>query len=314
MVWVRKSRPKTKLVKRRLANGEIKIYEYERKKATPTWAADSVTGLIESYRRTPTWQRYAANTKASYEVAFRIHERAGHTLVRNVKRSDILETHNGIAIDYPAKAKAFVACSRTLFAHAIDLGWIEHNPVHAIKTVPLGHWPAWTPAQAEIAMRELPEHLRRVVVLALYTGQRRGDLMAMTWSAYDKKSIRLVQQKTKRALVLPVHPALKAELDAWQRTELLMLLNARGRPWTGDVLSHGMSDALERIGLPPNLNVHGLRKLAAANLADAGCSVHEIAAITGHRTLGMIALYTASADQERLAGAAIVRLQRGKRK
>lgn len=313
MAWVRKSRPKTKLVRRKLADGSYKTYEYEIKKAVPTWAGETVTALIESYRRTPTWQRYAANTKSSYELAFRFLEKRGHTPVKEVKRSAIIEAHNSIAMDHPAKAAAFVACTRSLFNHAVDLNWIEHNPVHHIKTVPGGHWPAWTPAQAATALRELPEHLRRVVVLAMYTGQRRGDLMAMTWSAYDGRSIRVVQQKTRVALVLPVHPALKAELDAWDRPGLLMLLNAWGRPWTGDVLSHGMSDALQRIGLPPNLNVHGLRKLAAANLADAGCSVHEIGAITGHKTLAMISLYTQSADQERLAGAAIVRLQTGKK-
>lgn len=35
----------------------------------------------------------------------------------------------------------------------------------------------------------------------------------------------------------------------------------------------------------------------------------EIAAITGHRTLGMVAHYTRSADQARMAEAAVVRLQ-----
>jgi hypothetical protein len=43
-------------------------------------------------------------------------------------------------------------------------------------------------------------------------------------------------------------------------------------------------------------------------LADAGCSMHEIAAITGHDSLSMVQLYTRSADQERLASAAIIRL------
>jgi integrase len=57
--------------------------------------------------------------------------------------------------------------------------------------------------------------------------------------------------------------------------------------------------------------VHGLRKLAAAALADAGCTAHEIAAVTGHRSLAMVSLYTASADQERLAEAAIVRFSAG---
>ena len=40
-----------------------------------------------------------------------------------------------------------------------------------------------------------------------------------------------------------------------------------------------------------------------------GQRMHEIAAIIGHRLLSMMQLYMPSADQERLAGAAIVRLQ-----
>jgi integrase len=69
-----------------------------------------------------------------------------------------------------------------------------------------------------------------------------------------------------------------------------------------------------RIGLSNDLNVHGLRKLAAAKLADAGCSRHEIAAITGHQSLSMVQLYTKTADQERLATAAILRLSERKDK
>ncbi len=66
---------------------------------------------------------------------------------------------------------------------------------------------------------------------------------------------------------------------------------------------------LEKIGLPKGLNVHGLRKAAARRLAEAGCSASEIAAITGHKSLSMVQLYTASADQEKLAEAAVARLQ-----
>ena len=47
----------------------------------------------------------------------------------------------------------------------------------------------------------------------------------------------------------------------------------------------------------------------ATPLADAGCTAHEIAVVTGHRTLAMVQLYTASADQERLARSAILRLE-----
>ena len=55
---------------------------------------------------------------------------------------------------------------------------------------------------------------------------------------------------------------------------------------------------------------HGLRYTAAARLAEAGCSLKEIASITGHKSLGMIGKYSRGADQKRLSGAAIVNLER----
>jgi integrase len=54
---------------------------------------------------------------------------------------------------------------------------------------------------------------------------------------------------------------------------------------------------------------HGLRKAAAVRLAEAGCSTHEIAAITGHETLAMVELYTKGAEQKRRAVAAIQKLE-----
>jgi integrase len=148
--------------------------------------------------------------------------------------------------------------------------------------------------------------------LARYTGQRRGDLCKMLWSAYDGATIRVKQEKTSEELTIPCHPILKAELDAWKSgaTAVTILTNQRGQPWAPQHLSHMLPVHLARIDVPgcAGLNCHGLRKLAAAELADAGCSTHEIAAITGHRTLSMVALYTRSADQRRLASAAIERL------
>ena len=47
---------------------------------------------------------------------------------------------------------------------------------------------------------------------------------------------------------------------------------------------------------------HGLRKAALTRLADAGCTTHELAAISGHKTLSEVA------DQARLARAAMERI------
>lgn len=312
MPWSKKSKPKAgRVVRRRLADGTIKEYRYSEWKPSPlARPRDTIWALIDTYRESPEWRNLAEATRANYAVYLRRLEKIGHTLAVNMTRRDILSIRDAIAFQRGNGAStAFLRTASALFAWAVDHEWVQQSPVHRIKPVGGGHLMAWTPEQAAIAMRGLPEHLRRVVALGLYTGQRRGDLCTMGWSAYDGQTIRLVQQKTGAPLVLPVHAALKSDLDCWQRVATTILTDRSGRPWKPTFLSQVLPVELAKLKLPAGLNVHGLRKLAAANLADAGCSVHEIAAVTGHASLSMVQLYTRTADQRRLAEAAIVRLQ-----
>jgi integrase len=317
-----KSPPKAgRTVRHTLADGTEKIYRYERhaRKATPQ-AADSTAELIAAYQRSPEWRALAEKTREVYTLYLRPLFTVGHLTAPSWTRREILTLRDAIATSRGnGAANGFVGASAALFTWAVDREWIEHSPVTRIKALPGGHLRAWTREEAETAEGQLPAHLARVVILARYTGQRRGDLCAMGWSAYDGATIRLVQQKTRTPLVLPVPAPLKAHLDSWPRVAATILTDTRGRPWKPEAISHALPIALPRIGLSNELNVHGLRKLAATELADAGCSIHEIAAITGHRSLSMVQLYTRSADQERLASAAIVRLsehsdKRAKRK
>jgi integrase len=55
----------------------------------------------------------------------------------------------------------------------------------------------------------------------------------------------------------------------------------------------------------PQCSVHGLRKAAAARLAELGCTEQEIMSITGHKTSKEIARYTKSANQKVRAERAI---------
>ena len=59
---------------------------------------------------------------------------------------------------------------------------------------------------------------------------------------------------------------------------------------------------------------HGLRKSATKALADAGCSPHEIMAITGHKTLAMVReVLRSKAEQKKLAKAAILKLENARK-
>src|SRR4029078_6121259 len=88
------------------------------------------------------------------------------------------------------------------------------------------------------------------------------------------------------------------------------ILNTRfGQPFTRDGFGTWMASRIEKASLPDRCVPHGLRKAAARRLADAGCSVHQIAAITGHQSLKEIERYTKAAEQRRLAQGAIDRVQ-----
>jgi integrase len=310
MAWSRKSKGKPKIVRKRLADGTIKIYEYARAPVVHApRSADSIYALITAYQGSPEWAALSSGRRYVCEIYLRRLKPLGAFKATDLRRRDIRAIRNGIAsTGRPGAANLFVNVVSAMCGWAIRADWLEHNPAVGIQPIPGGHLPAWSQAQADRAIEELPEHLRRLVLLALYTGQRRGDLCRMAWSHYDGVRIRVTQGKTGTPLIIPVHPVLKAAMDKWPRIAATILTNHRSQPWKPASITAGLRSALERIGFPDGHGIHGLRKLAAANLAEAGCSASEIAAVTGHRSLAMISLYTASADQERLATAAIVRL------
>jgi integrase len=67
--------------------------------------------------------------------------------------------------------------------------------------------------------------------LALYTGQRQGDLLALTWSAYDGQVITLRQSKTGTKVSIPVTRKLHTILETDRRA--------------GDISNRGSAFALD---------------------------------------------------------------------
>lgn len=314
-------------VRKRLADGTVREYRYPRKPPqAPQIRAKpgTIDALLMAYRRSPEFASKAPKTRRNHENVLRVLDRIGHLPVAAIRRRMLYDLRDAIAAKRgPGAATQFARVCSALFAWAADREWLDANPAARLQSLPGGHFPPWSEEDAAVALRRLPEHLRRVVVLALYTGQRLGDLIAMRWRDWNGDAIRVAQIKGRRKLknppplVIPCHRALRDELALWRAErppggdDAPILLNARGKPWMPTDLSHAMATALAGIGLRDRapLNVHGLRKLAAARLAEAGCTPHQIASITGHRTLAMVEFYTRSAEQERLAREAIRRLE-----
>jgi integrase len=73
------------------------------------------------------------------------------------------------------------------------------------------------------------------------------------------------------------------------------------RPGFGNVFREWCNEA----DLPKRCSSHGLRKAACRRLAEAGCSEHEIAAISGHESLAEVRRYTRAASRARMAKSAM---------
>jgi integrase len=91
------------------------------------------------------------------------------------------------------------------------------------------------------------------------------------------------------------------------KTALTVLVNSRGRPWrTANALAQAFGKEVKRLRLSGCV-FHGLRKTACVTLAEAGCTMRQISAVTG-QSGQMVDHYTKMADREALAAAAFAKV------
>jgi integrase len=139
----------------------------------------------------------------------------------------------------------------------------------------------WSADDETLFLQRAPVQLHLPLLLALWTGQRQGDLLRLPWSAYDGKHIRLKQSKTGARVVIPVGAPLKAALDAAPKRAPIILTHREGKPWTSHGFRSSWQRACKHAGIV-GLTFHDLRGTAVTRLAIAGCTEAEIATITGH--------------------------------
>jgi integrase len=149
--------------------------------------------------------------------------------------------------------------------------------------------------------------------LALYTGQRQGDDLAMQWSDCAERQISVVQEKTGKKLRIPMHRDLAELLRTLPRRSTTILTNTKGRPWTSDGFRASWSKEMSRPAMEAHrqagLVFHGLRKSAVVFLLEAGCTDAEVSAITG-QSRQMVEHYARQVNQQKLAARAVLKWER----
>jgi integrase len=209
----------------------------------------------------------------------------------------------------PFAAKNWLKTLRGLMQFAVTAGRLAADPTIGIKIAKArpGEIHSWTEAEIEQfeARFETGSRARLALALLLYTAQRRSDIVRMGRQHMRDGTLTVRQGKTGQALEIPVHPALRAILAATPGNHLTFLVAAAGNPFSPAGFGNLFRQWCEEAGLPKACSAHGLRKAACRRLAEAGCSEHQIASISGHKTLSEVQRYTRAARQSHLARAAM---------
>lgn len=285
----------------------------EQPKKAPVVKPRTLEHLIDKWQASPAFMQMAYSTRQTYGrilLNMQRQDYAGH-LVENFKSRhirSIIERH----AETPAAANSRLKLFRCLFGYARKLEWCEDSPaqnVERFKTREAGAR-SWTDEEISRYWGFYPQGSRERLAMALllYTGQRRSDIVRLSWNNIEGDYLVFVQQKTGRELTIRIHPALGAELALCTRQYETFLHTGSGRPFTPNGFYMRFRAWRQAAGLPDGLSPHGMRKATARRLAEAGCTPHQIASITGHASLAEVQRYTRQADQKRMAEEVISKL------
>ncbi|MEH2510182.1 integrase [Nitrobacteraceae bacterium AZCC 1564] len=253
--------------------------------------------LIAEFKASSEFTKLSEKTKKDYLRYIKlIEDEFGDMPLEAVEepgaRGEFKSWRDGMA-DNPRKADYAWTVLARIFSVAKDRGRISINPCErGGRLYESGDRldKVWSEGSIGRMMEIASTPLVDAMMLALWTGQREGDLLKLKWSDYDGQYIRLVQSKTIRhgkrskakRVTIPVSRPLKTYLDALQKRGLFLLMNTRDEPWTEDGFRSSWGKAFNKSKITEDLTFHDLRGSAVIRLALAGSTVPEIATFTGH--------------------------------
>jgi integrase len=263
----------------------------------------TVNAVIVGYYQSLAFRELASGTQAERRnILERFREQYGDNRIAMLEQRHIIKLLSHMK---PAASRNWLKTLRALLDFAIAENFRPDNPAAGIKfrRYKAQSHHAWT--QEEIEQFEerwaIGTKPRLALALLLHTAQRRGDVVRMGPQHIRGNSIYVKQQKTGAELQIPISSELRAVLENTPVQSLTFITTERGTPYKPGDFSDWFRRQCDAAGLPKHCVAHGLRHAAATRLAEAGASPHQIAAITGHKTLTEVARYTKTADQIRMA-------------
>jgi len=272
-----------------------------------------MSSMISQYRLSPDWAANSQRTQSEWTRHLsRIEAAWGRLPPRRLTREHVLNLRDYLA-DTPAEANNLVRTLSALLSWGVNYGWLAANPCLKLPKLKLGGsnpYLPWSWDEIQLLESVARPAMWQAAALALYTGQRLGNVLRLRWADIVGSELTLTQFKTRKSLTIRIHANLRALLETIPRNDDFILTSTKGKAWTTNSFNAAWQrqmndprlDELRRKGLV----FHGLRKSAVVMLLEAGCTDAEVAAITG-QSRSMVEHYARAVNQRKLAAAAILK-------
>lgn len=250
----------------------------------------TLQAVLNAYQASPKFSALADRTRKDYirqikQIELEFGDFPLTALPDRRTRAEFLGWRDRLSIKSRRQADYTFSTLAAIMAWANDRGLILSNPCERPGKLYQSQRAEsiWLAGDESALEAVAPPHLWLAYLLAVWTGQRQGDLLRLTWTAYDGQNIRLKQSKGGRRVNIPVGNALKTALDnaAKSKTAVTILTTTNGTPWTSDGFRTSWGKIVAKAKVT-GLTFHDLRGTAVTRFALGGCSEAEIATFTGH--------------------------------
>lgn len=294
----------------KLAGGRVGVYYYHRstgtrltgepgtpeflasiaeaQKKVPTRDTNNLAGLVRQYEATRSWRNLAEATRKEYKRILTFWDKEYGTLPlagleEKQFRAAVLRWHDKFSEARPREADNRVTVLARILSWGTSDGPLNVNVLETFERAYKSDRAdkIWLPEHVDAFMACADPEMQLALVLALHTGQRQADIRKMAWANYDGARISIRQGKTGRQVAIPCTKALKTTLDGLQRRGALILLTKTGRAFQKRYFAEKWLSTAQEAKIE-DLHFHDMRGTTVTMLFEAGCTVAEAAAITGH--------------------------------
>lgn len=195
----------------------------------------------------------------------------------------------------PATVNRELACLKHIFSKAIEWGKASDNPVKKVKLFREDNRRLRFLSDEECRdlIASSAEHLRPIIITALNTGMRLGEILGLKWKDINFNQGIITVEKTKNdeSRKIQVNDLLIETLRDLRKisNSEYVFCDKEGRPYT--TVKTAFKTALEKAGIKDCV-FHTLRHTFASNLVMRGVDIVTVKELLGHKTIDMTMRYS----------------------